>query len=129
MSPLVTSSIPTTSTLSLQDFGLRKFVHQHIPLLQIVELPKLQYAPLLDPMVNLFSSDLWCRYPSGLWGFGLQNYVPQCTLLLLISKLLKLRPVVRSNNRSSSQIYGVDFLWDFRASGFESLCINTSHLS
>jgi hypothetical protein len=127
MSPLETSSNPTMSTLSLRDFGLWKFVHQHIPFLPIAELLKLKFAPLLDPTINLFSLDLWCISPSGIQGFGFRKYVPQRTLLLLIAKLLKLQPAVRSNNRSSSQIYGVDILWDFRASSFKSLCIKTSH--
>jgi hypothetical protein len=53
----------------LRNFELRRFVHPHIPLLPIVELPELQSALLLDPTVKLFSFDLQCRSSLGLRSF------------------------------------------------------------
>jgi hypothetical protein len=82
-SPQPMSSNPTTSTLSLWNFGLWKFVHHHNPLLPLAEFPKLHSALLLDPTVKLFSPYLRCRSPSGLRSFRFRKLVPQRTLLLL----------------------------------------------
>jgi len=60
-----------------------------MPLISTTELLKLQSALLLDPMVKLFSPDLWCRSPSGLRGFGFRVFMPLHTPLLPVVELRK----------------------------------------
>jgi len=55
------------------DFGLREFVHPHILLLPRTNLPKLLYVLLLDPTIEIFFLDLWCRSSRS---FGFQGFVP-----------------------------------------------------
>jgi hypothetical protein len=64
-------------------------VRQYIPLLPIVELPKLPSSLLLDPTVKFFFPDLWCRSSRG---FRFHRFVPQRTPLLPTVELPKCFP-------------------------------------
>jgi hypothetical protein len=65
------------------DFGLRNFLHRHLPLLPKFELLKLPSALLLDPTVKIFFPNLQCRYSQG---FGVLGFGGLCLSTPLFSQ-------------------------------------------
>jgi hypothetical protein len=71
------------------DFGFQEFVHQHTSFFPTNEILKLRSTHLLDPMVKLFSYDLWCRYFLGFQSFGHREFVHQHISFLPIIEIPK----------------------------------------